>query len=144
MERRNVSKRVTSTTTEFKPAFTVSQSGLDTAEEARAFKKLLHALTEIRKHTKLIGYTMKNSTQAVADLDNPKELSDLALLASQLFETSAKLLSAINQTSMKSAALEGSRMQILCLTIKGNQVSLFMEKTVDYGRVLEKLAETVV
>ncbi len=139
-----MSKRVTSTTTEFKPAFTVSQSGLANAEEVRAFKKLLHALTEIRKHNKLIGYTMKNSTQAVADLDNPKELSDLAFLASQLFKTSANLLSVINQASMKCSVLEGSRMRILCLTIKGNQISLFIEKTVDYGRVLEKLAETVV
>lgn len=138
-----MSKRVASTT-EFKPAFTVSQSALANAEEARAFKKLLHALAEIRKHNNLIGYTMKNSTQAAADLDNPKELSDLALLTSQLFETSAKLLSVIDQASMKCAVLEGSRMRILCLTIKGNQISIFMGKTVDYSRLLEKLAETVV
>jgi hypothetical protein len=139
-----MSKRVITTTTEFKPAFTVSQSGLGNAEEGRAFKKILHGLTETRKHNKLIGYTMKNSTQAVADLDNPKELSDLALLASQLFETSAKLLSVIDQASMKCSVLEGSKMRILCLTIKGNQISLFMGKTVDYSRVLEKLAETIV
>jgi hypothetical protein len=143
MERRSLSKRVTSTT-EFKPAFTVNQSAITNAEEARVFKKLLPTLREVRKHNKLIGYTMKNSTQAVADVDNPKELSDLALLASQLFKTSAKLLSVINQASIKSLVLEGSGMQILCLAIKGNQISLFIEKTVDYSRILEKLAETVV
>jgi hypothetical protein len=140
MENKNMSKRA-ATTTELNPAFTVPTSALATSEETRAFKKLLPILAEIRKKNKLIGFTLKNSTRAMIDLDKKEDLTQLSLLANQLFDSSAKLLNACKQGSMKSAVLEGSKMRVLCLSVSGNQISVFMEKTVDYDRIVEKLAE---
>jgi hypothetical protein len=129
------------TTTELQPTFTVKQGALANGEEARIFKNLQPILAEIRQHNKLIGFTVKNSTHASAVMDEPIDLHQLSLLADQIFRFSAKLLNACDQTSMKSAVLEGSEMRILCLNICGNQVSFFMDKIVDSNRILEKLAE---
>jgi hypothetical protein len=134
-----MSKHVT-TTTEQQSTFTVQQSALAESEETRVFKKLQPILVEIRKNPNLIGFTMKNSTQAIVDVNKPEELAQLSLLASQLFESSRKLLTACNQRSMKRAVLEGSKMRILCLSIDGNQLSIFMEKTLDCDRIVEQLA----
>jgi hypothetical protein len=140
MEGRTMSKHATSTT-ELKSAFTMQPSGLANAEETRVFKKLKLRLSDIRKNNKLMGFTLKNSTQALADVDKPEELTELALLSNQIFCTSAKLLNACNQAAMKSAILEGSKMRILCLSVSGNQLTMFMEKTVNTDRILEKLVE---
>lgn len=127
-------------TTEITPVFTVEQSDLAENEETRVFNKLLLILAEIQKNNK-IGFILRNSTQAFADLNKSTELTQLALLATQLFNSSEELLNACDQKVMKSAVLESSRMRILCLSISGNQLSIFMEKTVDYHRILERLTQ---
>lgn len=121
--------------------FTVQQSDLTENEETRVFNKLLLILAEIQKNNK-IRFILRNSTQAFADLNKSTELTQLALLATQLFNSSEKLLSVCDQKVMKSAVLETSRMRILCLSISGNQLSIFMEKNVDSQRIIERLTQT--
>jgi hypothetical protein len=124
---------------ELKPAFIVPQSALAKDEEARVFKKLVPILAEIRKTYRLKGYLLRNSTRVVADVDKREELPELAVLSAQLFSCSRKLINACNQGHMKSAVLEGSKMRILCLNIRGNQLSIFTEKTVDDDEIFEEL-----
>ena len=128
-------------TTEIKPVFTVQQSDLTESEETRVFNRLLLILAEIQKNNK-IGFILRNSTQAFADLNKSTELAQLALFATQLFNSSEKLLSVCDQKVMKSVVLESSRMRILCLSISGNQLSIFMEKNVDSHRIFERLTQT--
>lgn len=123
---------------ELKPEFVIKQSALATGTETRVFKKLKPIIAEIRKNNKLTGFVLKNSTQAIADLDKPEEISELALLASRLFNASEKLLSVCNHEQMKNAVMEGSKMRVLCIGIRGNQLSMFMDKSVDYERILER------
>ena len=128
-------------TAELTLAFTVQQSALAKSEENRIFKRLRQILTEIRKNRRLMGYTLRNSSQAIADLNKAEELIELSLLSAQIFDSVQQLLGVCNREQMKNAVLEGSRMRILCVSIKGNQVSIFTEKSVDYQPILEKLSE---
>lgn len=133
-----MTRRVT-TITENPTAFAIEESALAKGEVERVFKKLKTILAEIRKTKGVIGFILKNSTLATSDINNAKELNEFAVLASQLFDSSENLFVHIDASEMKSAALEGSKMRILCVSIGENQVSIFMEKSVDYCRVLNRV-----
>jgi predicted regulator of Ras-like GTPase activity (Roadblock/LC7/MglB family) len=124
---------------ELKPEFIVRQSDLATGEEARVFKGLLPILTDLRKNNEISGFILKNSVQAIADLDKPVDLGELAVLVSQVFETSASLLAACTGGQISYSALEGSKLVVLCLHLGGNQLGMFMEKSADYSKILEKI-----
>ena len=124
---------------ELKSEFIVRQSDLATGEEARVFKKLLSILADLRKNNEISGFILKNSVQAVADLDKPGDLAELAVLISQVFETSASLLAACTGGQTSYSILECSKLVVLCLHLGGNQVGIFMEKSVDCANILEKI-----
>jgi predicted regulator of Ras-like GTPase activity (Roadblock/LC7/MglB family) len=130
------------TVSEIGPESIVQQFTLDIGEENRVFKKLRPVLSEIRKNDKIRGFILKNSARAIADLDKPGEITELATFASQLLIESEKLLSACNGEHTKSVVMEGPKMKTLCVNIGGNQISIFMDNSADYKRILEKLNST--
>ena len=123
------------------PAITVEQSDLSGNNEAKPFENLQATLTEVRKNDDIQGFILKNSTQAVVDLNNTEELADLALLSSQLFDSSAKLFDLFHAGAMKTVVLEGARIKMLCLNVDENQVSLIMEKSADTAKVLKRVPD---
>ncbi len=125
---------------EVEPQFIVQQSALAIGEENRVFKKLKPILAELRKEIELQGYILRNSTQAIIDLNNPMETAELALLATQLIDTSERLLRTSNQEQMKSVVLEGSILKALCIKIGSNQISIFMGKSINHERIIERFA----
>ena len=125
---------------ELKPEFIVRQSDLATGEEARVFKKLLPIVADLRKNNEISGFILKNSVQAVADLDKPGDLAERAVLVSQVFETSASLLAACTAGQISYSILEGSKLVVLCLHLGANQLGIFVEKSVDYAKILERIA----
>ncbi len=125
---------------EVEPQFVVQQSALAIGKENRVFKKLKPMLVELRKENELQGYILRNSTQAIIDLNNPKETAELALLATQLIDTSENLLRTSNQEQMKSVVFEGSILKALCMKIGSNQISIFMSKSVNHERIMERFA----
>ncbi len=127
---------------ELKPEFLVRQSDLATGEEAKVFKKLAPILADLRKNHEISGFILKNSVQAVADLDKPDDLDELAVLSSQIFETSSSLLAACTGGQISHSVVEGSKLVILCRHLGGNQLGIFMEKSADYTKILEKIAST--
>ena len=126
------------TVSKLEPEIIIQQSALATGEETHFFKKLKPILIDIRKNNKLRGFILKNSTQAIVDLNKPEELAELAVFASQIFNASAKLLRVCSHEQMKSAVLKGSKMTVLCVSIGGNELSIFVDKEVDYERILER------
>jgi predicted regulator of Ras-like GTPase activity (Roadblock/LC7/MglB family) len=121
------------------PAITIKHSALSKTDEDRVFKKLQPLLIEICKIDGITGFTLKNSTQAAVKLDDSGELPEFALLASQLFVSSEELSEYFGMGAVKNAVLEGAKARILCLSIEGNQISVFMEKSVDCGEVLKRI-----
>ncbi len=128
--------------TELVQAFAVLHTKSTNEHETREFKRLLPLLAEIRKKNEIVGYILKNSTHAKADVNKPEELSDLSILATTIFESSRTLLKSCKFGGMKTAVLEGSKMRVLCLNAYGNHVSIFMDRSVDCGRILEQLSQT--
>ncbi len=125
---------------ELKPEFIVRQSDLVTGEDARVFKKLLPILADLRKNKEISGFIFKNSAQAIADLDKSGDLAELAVLISQVLETSASLLAVCTGGQISYSILECSKLVVLCLHLGGNQLGIFMEKSVDYANILKKIA----
>lgn len=139
--KRNSMSNPAAIVTELGATFTVEQSALDNERETRIYKKLLRILKEIRVNNNLEGYVIRNSTRAMVDINNPAELADLALIATQLFEVSTKLLSVQERRHLKNAILDGSRIRVLCVEVGGNQVSVFMDKTVNCEGILERISK---
>ncbi len=125
---------------ELKPEFIVGQSDLATDEETRVFKKLYPILADLRKNNEISGFILKNSVQAIADLDKPEDKANLAVLISRVFETSASLLAACTGGQTSYSILECSKLAFLCLHLGGNQLGIFMEKSVEYAKILKKIA----
>jgi len=133
---------IENTAIENPPTITIDETALAKRKETRVFKNLQKILAEIRKTNGIIGFILKNSTQAVADINKAEELAEFAMLASQLFDSSKKLFKHFEVSIVEYEILEGSRMQILCLSIGGNQLSVLMEKSIDYCKVLNRVLST--
>ncbi len=125
---------------ELKPEFLVRQSDLATGKGERVFRKLSPLLADLRKNNEISGFILKNSVQAIVDLNKPDDLTELAVLISQIFKTSASLLAACTGGQMSYSIVEGSKSIVLCLYLGGNQLAIVMEKSADYKKVLEKIA----
>lgn len=123
---------------ELKPEFIVRQTDLATGEETRVFKKLQPILADLRKDKRIASFVLKGSAQAIADLDDPKELAELATLTSRVLQTSTSLLVGCTGEQLSYTILKGSKVLVLCLRIGGNQLGIVMEKSADYERILEK------
>ncbi len=124
---------------ELKQEFLVRQSDLATGKGERVFRKLSPLLADLRKNNEISGFILKNSVQAIADLNKPDDLTELAVLISHIFKTSASLLAACTGGQMSHSIVEGSKSIVLCLYLEANQLGVFMEKSADYTKVLEKI-----
>jgi hypothetical protein len=125
--------------TEIAPAIMIEESASAKGEEKRVFENLQPILAEIRKSNGIIGFILKNSTQAAVDIDNAEELTEFAMLSSQLFESREKLAEVSDVNTLNRVVLESSKIRIMCLCVGGNQLSVFMEKSVDHCRVLKEV-----
>jgi predicted regulator of Ras-like GTPase activity (Roadblock/LC7/MglB family) len=125
------------------PTITIEESNLSGNTEEDVFENLRGTLAEIRKNNEILGFILKNSAQAVVDINNAEELADLALLASQLFDSSEKLIDLFHAGTMKTVVLEGAKIKMICLCVGENQLGLIMEKGSNPRGVLKRiLAQT--
>jgi predicted regulator of Ras-like GTPase activity (Roadblock/LC7/MglB family) len=103
------------------------------------FINLNSALTEIRKSQGVIGYILKSKTSATADLEENNKIVDYALLTSQTIDFGCLIAEMFSMGNVESMLIEGKTLKILCLTIYGIQVSVFLEKTADQAKMLDRI-----
>ena len=119
----------------------VDDDELDTTpEENETYTDLSTKLAEIRKNKDVIGYILRSTTQATIDLKEPEKLVEYAIFSSQVLDSSQEISDLYELGDVKSVLIEGKESKALCMTIDGNKISIFMEKTADHTDILKKIS----
>jgi len=100
---------------------------------------LRKALNEIKEKPDVIGYILRNSTSAAIDLKDPSKLIDYAILSSSALETGEELAQIFELGKIKNVVIEGGTVNVLSTSIDENKVSIFLEKTANYEKILKNL-----
>jgi predicted regulator of Ras-like GTPase activity (Roadblock/LC7/MglB family) len=96
-------------------------------------------LEEIKKCDGVIGYILRNTTSATIDLNDPTKVIDYAVLSSSTFEASEQLSELFDLGKAKNIIVEGKDTRTLHLSVGENNISIFMEKSADAKKILEKM-----
>ena len=100
---------------------------------------LRKALNEIKEKPDVVGYILRNSTSAAIDLKDPSKLIDYAILSSSALETGEELAEIFELGKIKNVVIEGGTVNVLSTSIDENKVSIFLEKTANYEKILRNL-----
>jgi predicted regulator of Ras-like GTPase activity (Roadblock/LC7/MglB family) len=108
-------------------------------EEDPTFAMLRTRLAEINKTLGVTGYILRNANSATIDLKNQEKLTDYAILSSQAIGTSDELSELFDIGKVNHVLIEGKNQKILCLTMEGNNVAIFMENDTDHKAIIKQL-----
>ncbi len=105
------------------------------------FESLQLIIAEVQKAYKIKGFILKNSARALFNIYNSDDAFDLALLASELFDSSAKLFEVTSAGTLNHVVLRGGQMSVLCLSDGENQLSIFLDRATDYNVILDMIVK---
>jgi len=108
-------------------------------EKATCEDNVRPVLEEIKKSDGVIGYILRNTTSATIDLNDPTKLIDYATLSSSTFEAGEQLSELFELGKIRHIKVDGKDINTLHLSIDENDISIFMEKTADAKKILEKM-----
>ena len=109
-------------------------------EENQSFTDLSSKLAEIRKDKGVIGYIIRNTTSATIDLKEPEKIVEYAIFSSQVLDSTREISDLFEIGDVKSILVEGKENNALCMTIDGNNISIFMEKDADNSDILKRVS----
>ena len=112
----------------------------DTSEEDQTYTDLSNKLAEIRKDKGVLGYILRSTTSATIDLEEPEKIVEYALFSSQALDSSQEISELFELGDADSILIEGKENNVLCMTIDGNKISIFMEKDADHADVLKNFS----
>lgn len=110
------------------------------SEENQTFTDLSSKLAEIRKDQGVIGYIIRNTTSATIDLKEPEKIVEYAIFSSQVLESTREISDLFELGDVKSILIEGKETNALCMTIDGNNISIFMEKDADHADIQKRVS----
>ena len=110
------------------------------SEEDQVFTDLSEKLAEIRKEKGVIGYILLNTTSAIIDLKEPEKIVEYALFSTRVMDSSREISNLFELGDIESIVVEGKGTNVLCRTINGNHISIFMEKDVDHADILKRIS----
>ncbi len=112
----------------------------NTQEEDETYTDLSNKLAEIRKENGVIGYILRNTTQATIDLKEPEKIVEYAIFSSQVLDSSQEISELFEIGDIESVLIAGKESNALCMDIEGNKISIFMEKNTDHAKILKKVS----
>jgi AbrB family looped-hinge helix DNA binding protein len=137
VKRRDISESIT--------AEEVLISASDTSEETNVvqedstYESLLTSAQEIRKNENVLGYILRGENNATVDLNEPSRIVEYAMLASQAFESSERMVDTFNLGKTRNVIVEGQSAKALCANLDRNKLCVFMKKTADHSWLLDLL-----
>jgi len=108
-------------------------------ESASVFSNLAATLAEIRKLRGVKGYILCSSTAAVADLTPNAALSQYAVLSHQISNCTRSIAEQFNLADVEGIIIEGTQLKVLCMSIDGNKLSIFMDKTCLHTWIVKRI-----
>ncbi len=123
----------TETETEMSPTPAIISVG----EENSGFSNLSANLAEVRKFKGVIGYILRNDSSAIVDLNDSNKIIEYATLSSEVNDSCFETAKLFNLGDCKRILVESENMQVLCINLGENRISLFLEKTTDSISITE-------
>lgn len=108
-------------------------------EERRFIADLRQTLEDIKKRDGVIGYIIRGTTSASVDIKDPSKIIDYAALSAEASELSETFSSVFELGKVHSIVLEGKILKVLSLTKGEQQLSIFMDKTVDHEAIRREI-----
>lgn len=120
-------------------SFSIDTSTPGRVEVERDFDALKLIISEVQKVHKIKAFILKNSARAMFSVADSGDIFDLALLSSEIFDSSAQLFEVTAAGPLNSVVLKGELLSVLCLCVGENQLSIFLDRSVDCGLVLDMM-----
>jgi hypothetical protein len=107
-------------------------------EDNSRFTHLADSMVEIGTLNGVLGYTLRNSTSAIVDLEEEK-LTDFALLANHIHEYSTQMAVSFELNDIESILIEGKDAKVLSLTVGETKLDILMERSADHFLIGKRL-----
>lgn len=114
--------------------FVRSKSREITPERVRAI------LDEMKTNDGIVGYILRNTRAASIDLNDPTKLIDYAILSSSAKEAGHELSQTFDLGEIENVLIDGKNVKLLFLTVGENDISVFMERSVDHAKICKTLS----
>lgn len=108
-------------------------------DEKAKIADLRATLERIKSREDIIGYIIRGTTSASVDIKDPSKIIDYAALSAEAIESGESLSSLFELGKICDIILEGKNLKVLSLTRGEQQLSIFMEKTVDHNALLKEI-----
>lgn len=108
-------------------------------EEPTSIAGLRTSLDRIKSRPGIIGYIVRGPTSASVDVKDPSRIIDYAALSAEAMESSDSLSESFDLWKMCSIVLEGKNAKILLLKKGEQELTVFMEKSVDHNAIYREL-----
>jgi len=109
-------------------------------EEPSSIASLRVSLDRIKSRPGIIGYIVRGPTSASVDVKDPSKIIDYAALSAEAMETSDSLSESFDLGKVCSIVLEGKNAKILLFKKGEQELTVFMEKSVDHNAVCKELS----
>jgi len=109
-------------------------------ESQEQIQNLRRSLEDIKVREGVIGYILRASRFAAADIKDPSKIIDYAALSATILESGENISNIFNLGEIKTILLEGADTKILSLIIGDHRLSIFMEKRVDHKEIYDDLS----
>ena len=126
-------------TTEIVTELPIEAAAISVGDEDSIFTGLTASLAEIRKLKGVIGYILRSDSSAIIDLTEQDKIIEYATLSSQIFESSSKMAKQFNLADIETMLIEGKSAKVLCMNIKENKISVFMEPTATHSWIIKQI-----
>jgi predicted regulator of Ras-like GTPase activity (Roadblock/LC7/MglB family) len=109
-------------------------------EQPITMASLRVSLDKIKSRPGIIGYIIRGPTSASVDIKDPSKIIDYAALSAEATESSDSLSETFELGKISSIVLEGKNAKILLLKKGEQELTVFMEKSVDHNAVYRELS----
>lgn len=108
-------------------------------EEQNHMVDLRPALEKIKSREGIIGYIIRGPTSASVDVKDPSKIIDYAALSAEAMESSENFSNLFEMGKIDNIILEGKNLKMLSFTKGEQEVTIFMEKTVNHEAIYREL-----
>jgi predicted regulator of Ras-like GTPase activity (Roadblock/LC7/MglB family) len=108
-------------------------------EEPASPANLRVSLDRIKSRAGIIGYIVRGPTSASVDIKDPSKIIDYAALSAEAMESSESLVETFELGKISNIILEGKNVKMMLLMKGEQELTIFMEKSVDHNAVYREL-----
>ncbi|HKZ94234.1 MAG TPA: hypothetical protein VJ249_06620 [Candidatus Bathyarchaeia archaeon] len=109
-------------------------------DEQISVSNLRASLDRVKSREGIIGYIIRGPTSASVDVKDPSKIIDYAALSAEAMESSEYVSEALDLGKVACVVLEGRNAKILLFKKGEQELTVFMEKSVDHNAIFKELS----